>query len=228
MDNESVASNEPRARTSNKMFYGWVVMIACGLIYSFIGSLSLSAGQLAIPQMALDPSVNMNRTLLGVGFTVFIICQGLPAPLIGQLVARKGARLSMVIGGIVVAVGGIAAGFFLGSSTVAYFALFGIMMSVGGAMGSQVPCQTTISKWFIVRRGFAMTFMMICGGVLGFVYPLIVNALITGSGWQSAWFFVAVCALLGTVLALVLVRNAPEAKGQASRQRHCRDGQRKG
>lgn len=214
MDTETTASTKAPSKKSNKIFYGWIVMVACGFIYSFIGSVGLTAGQLAIPQMALDPTVNMNRTLIGVGFTVFILCQGLPAPLIGQLVARKGARLSMIIGGIVVACSAILAAFFIGSSTIAYFALFGIMMSAGGAMGSQVPCQTTISKWFVVRRGFAMTFMMICGGVLGFAYPLIINALINGAGWQSAWFFVAGCAVLGTVLAFFLVRNKPEDKNQ--------------
>lgn len=196
------------------MFYGWIVMVACGVIYSFTGSITLAVGQLAIPQMALDPSVSMNRTLIGVGFTVFILCQGLPAPLIGQLVARKGARISMIIGGLLIVVAGIASAFFLGSSTIAYFALFGVLMSAGGAMSSQVPCQTTISKWFVVRRGFAMTFMMICGAILGFAYPLIIKTIISGAGWQSSWFLVAGCAAVGTILALILIRNKPEDKGQ--------------
>lgn len=215
MDNQHVEEFQTtKGIKPKKLFYGWPVMIACGLIFSLVGSLGLAAGQLVIPQMALDPGVNISRSLIGLGFTIFVLCQGLPAPLIGQLVAKKGARLSMIIGGIVVSLAGILAANFSGVSTFAYFALFGVLMSVGGAMGSQVPCQTTISKWFIVRRGFAMTFMMICGGVLGFAYPLIVNALIGSSGWQAGWYFVAGGALLGIVLAFIFIRNKPEDKGQ--------------
>lgn len=124
-----------------KPFYGWVVVVACGLVYLLLGSFALNAGQIGIPVMVTQPDIMMDRTLVGLGFTVFILFQGLLAPLIGMLVSKKGARVSMMLSAILLIVGGILFAQFGGSSTIAYFLIFGVLLSVSGAMGSQVPCR---------------------------------------------------------------------------------------
>lgn len=212
IDAEAPAS--PPAQGKKKgFFYGWVVVGACGLVYSLLGSFGLTAGQLAIPVMVTDPSIMMDRALVGLGFTVFILLQGLPAPLIGAFVAKKGARTAMIVSGIVLFITGILLALFCGSSTFAYFALFGVLLSVGGAMGSQVPCQTTVSTWFVKKRGMAMAIMMAIAGCLGFLYPVIVNATILSTGsWSSAFYLISGAAVIGLLVVLVFIRNKPEDK----------------
>lgn len=207
----SAASSPPK----KGFFYGWVIVVACGVCYSLLGSFGLSASQIAIPVMVTDPDIMMDRALVGMGFSVFILFQGLLAPVIGSIVEKTGARNTMLIAGCILFVAGILLAFFCGSSTFAYFALFGVMLSFGGAMGSQVPCQTTISTWFVRKRGMAMSFMMVIAGCVGFLIPILANAVILGTGqWSSAFFLISAAAVLGMIVVAVLVKNRPQDKGQ--------------
>lgn len=217
MDEQKAASGaDSSASKKGKggLFYGWVITVACGFVYLLLGSISLSAGQIAIPVMVTQPDIMMDRTLVGLGFTVFILFQGLLAPIIGTLVSKKGARVTMVLSAILVMIGGILFAQVGGSSTLAYFLIFGVWLSFSSAMGSQVPCQTTISMWFVKKRGMAMSIMMAVMGAVAFLVPPAVNAVIQSSGaWQSAFYFAAAAAAVGLVVVLVFIRNKPEDKG---------------
>ena len=204
----------PASSTGKKPFYGWVVVVACGLVYLLLGSFALNAGQIGIPVMVTQPDIMMDRTLVGLGFTVFILFQGLLAPLIGMLVSKKGARVSMMLSAILLIIGGILFAQFGGSSTIAYFLIFGVLLSVSGAMGSQVPCQTTISMWFVKKRGMAMAIMMSVMGIVAFLVPPVVNYVIQATGtWTSAFYAVSGAAVVGLVIVVLFVRNKPEDKG---------------
>lgn len=197
-----------------KPFYGWVVVVACGLVYLLLGSFALNAGQIGIPVMVTQPDIMMDRTMVGLGFTVFILFQGLLAPVIGSLVSKKGARASMVLSAILLIVGGFLFAQFGSSSTIAYFLIFGVLLSVSGAMGSQVPCQTTISMWFVKKRGMAMAIMMSVMGAVAFLVPPVVNAVIQTTGtWTSAFYAVSAAAVVGLVIVLLFVRNKPSDMG---------------
>ena len=211
---KQVAQTNKAAGKRKGPFYGWVVVGACGLVYALLGSFGLSASQIAIPVMVTDPDIMMDRALVGVGFSVFILFQGLLAPVIGLLVERRGARATLILAGMILAVAGVLLALFCGSSTIAYFALFGVLLSFGGAMGSQVPCQTTISTWFVRKRGVAMSLMMVTCSCLAFAIPIITNAVIQGTGsWSSAFYLISAAAVLGIIVALAFIRNRPEDKG---------------
>ncbi|MBE6032669.1 MAG: MFS transporter [Clostridiales bacterium] len=201
--------------STNKRFYGWYLVVVCGLLYGLLGSFGLSASQIAIPVMATDPDVAMNRSMIGLGFTIFVLAQGLPGPLIGQLIAKKGAKLSYIISGIAVAVTGVLLANFIGVSTIAYLALFGVVLSVGSTMGGQLATQTTISNWFLVKRGTAMSITMAFAGLLGFTFPLITNAVILKSGsWHMGFYVISIVAVIGLILAIIFIRNKPADLGQ--------------
>ncbi len=207
-------SCERSSKEGKGVFYGWVVVVACGLVYVLLGSFGLSASQIAIPVMVTDPDIMMDRALVGVGFSLFILFQGLLAPVIGALVDKKGARFTLVSAGILLVLAGVLLASFCGSSTIAYFALFGILLSFGGAMGSQVPCQTVVSTWFVEKRGMAMSMMMVISSCVAFAIPVVANKTILATGsWSSAFYLVSAAAILGTLIAVAFVRNRPEEKG---------------
>lgn len=64
-------------QATNQKFYGWTIVFATGVLYALLGSFGLAAAQIVIPVMAVDPAVSMNRSMIGLGFTFFI----LPTPL---------------------------------------------------------------------------------------------------------------------------------------------------
>lgn len=201
-------------QATNKKFYGWTIVFATGVLYALLGSFGLAAAQIAIPVMAVDPGVLMNRSMIGLGFTVFILMQGLPGPLIGQLVAKKGAKVSFLLSAGIIIVAGILLGILCGMSTVAYIILFGFVLSIGSTMGGQIATQTTISNWFTQKRGLAMSITMGFSGLVCFAFPLITNAVVGGGNWRMGFYLISIVAAIALIVAAVFIKNKPADLGQ--------------
>lgn len=206
---DGVLVKEPKGK-----FIGWRMVVVCGLIYAFVGALGLTVGQLTLSYMVLDPEVTMNRTALGLGFTLFILAQGLPGPIIGQLVVKKGARFAYICGSIIAAIMGVLLALFLGHSTLFYLIGFGVCLSIGCTTAGQIPGQSTLNNWFVAKRGKAISTMMMMAAIIGCFYPLITNALINIYGWRVGFVLIAAFALVGLVLAIFFVKNKPADVGQ--------------
>lgn len=216
MENQAISeASTPEATASNKPFYGRKLIFILGLVYFCSSGFILPAANIINPIMLQDPSMGLNGTLLGIGFSLFILFQGISAPLIGGLVARKGVRFSMVLGAVIMFVSSIALIFFV-KSPIMYFIFFGITISVGTMMAGQLAVQSTIGEWFIARRGTAMTAMMIIGASAALVAPPLVDAVIsaTGGQWQSGWYLYAGLSIVIIPIALLLVKNKPSDIGQ--------------
>ncbi len=93
---------------------------------------------------------------------------------------------------------------FLGLSLIAPF----------GMSSSWVPCNATVVRWYVVRRGLATGVSSAGGSAANIVVPLIAAWLVDAYGWRTALLSMAlVGAALMLVSAAVLVRS-PEAIGQ--------------
>ncbi len=198
-----------------KKFIGWRVVVATGLLYALLGNFGLAAAQLAIPAMAVDPSVAMNRSMIGLGFTVFILMQGLPGPLIGKFIAKYGARKAFIASAALIIATGILMGLFAGASTVAYVVLFGVLLSFSCTLGGQIATQTTVGSWFVMKRGLAMAVTMGLGGLVAFAFPLITNAAMGPEGnWHMGFYLISLMALVALIIAFIFMKDKPEDVGQ--------------
>lgn len=200
---------------TEKKFYGWKVVVATAVLYALLGNFGLAAAQITIPVMALDPAVGMDRTMIGIGFTVFILMQGLPGPLIGKFVEKYGAKNAFLASSALIVLTGVLLGLFAGASTAAYIVLFGVMLSFSSTLGGQVATQTTIGNWFVVKRGLAMAVTMGLGGVVAFSFPLITNAAIgAGGNWSMGFFLISIMGAISLIVAVLFMRNKPADMGQ--------------
>lgn len=199
----------------NKNFIGWRVVVATGLLYALLGNFGLAAAQLAIPAMAVDPAVAMNRSMIGLGFTVFILMQGLPGPLIGKFIAKYGARKAFIASSVLIVATGALMGLFAGASTVAYVVLFGVLLSFSCTLGGQIATQTTVGSWFVQKRGLAMAVTMGLGGLVAFAFPLITNAALGETGdWHRGFYLISIMALIALVIAFFFMKDKPADVGQ--------------
>lgn len=200
---------------TKKSFYGVPIIIVVGLLYALLGNFGLAAAQIALPAMAVDPAVTMDRTMLSLGFTIFVLMQGLPGPIIGKIVAERGAKVAFVASSVLIIATGILMAQFAGVSTVAYLVLFGVVLSFSSTLGGQVATQTTIGNWFVQKRGLAMAVTMCIGGVLGFAFPLITNLVIGPDNvWQNGFYLVSGVAVIALVVSLFFMKNKPADLGQ--------------
>ncbi|MCL2889118.1 MAG: MFS transporter [Eggerthellaceae bacterium] len=201
--------------TKKKLFYGWPLTFILGLILFCSGAAIMPIASIVNPMMLSDPDMKLTGTLLGVGFTVLVLMQGLPAPLIGQFIAKKGARFCMTIGALLMIVGALGMIFFV-RDAASYIICFGILLGLGASMAGLLAVQSTIGNWFSKKRGVAMTIMMTTGALAAIVLPLVVNAIVaaTDGAWQSGWWLFCGFGVLIIPLAVFFVKNRPADIGE--------------
>lgn len=200
--------------STGKVFYGWIMIMALFLIYVCMGVFPFYTGTVMSSFITSDPASGVNVSLWGVAFTIFILCQGLPAPIIGWIVEKKGAKFTMLAGALLVAAGSLLLA--LLPSPVTLFIGFSIMLSLGAGMAGQLPVQTVINMWFHKRRALAMGIVMIAGGMgIAIIGPTVTKIIeLSGGRWSYGWLFVTVTSLITFLLVLAFVYNRPENRGE--------------
>lgn len=198
-----------------KPFYGTCLIGVLGFMYFCSSGVILPAANVINPLMLEDPSMELTGTLLGMGFSIFVLFQGLSAPVIGAVIDRIGARFTMVIGAIAL-LGASLSLAFLVSSPLMYFLCFGVIASIGAMMAGQLSTQSTIGAWFVARRGVAMTATMFIGASSAFLLPPVIEAIIgyCGGSWHSGWYLIAALSVAMIPVAILLVKNKPADLGQ--------------
>lgn len=207
---------ELEAKDSKRgFFYGYALVVVLGFLYFCSSGIVLATATIVNPLMLQDEALGMNATMLGTGFSLFVLVQGISAPLVGALISKCGARFSMTLGAVVLLCAMLALIFFV-SSPIAYFVVFGVVASAATMMVGQLAVQSTLGSWFVERRGVAMTCMMVIGASASFIAPPAVNAIIgaTDGGWRSGWYLVAALVALAIPVAFFLVKNHPSDIGE--------------
>jgi len=198
-----------RDHASPGIFYGWWVVITC----SMIGALS-SAGRFSFSIFfpTLLDDLGWTRAMLGFGLTLHMWVYATTVIVIGILVDKYGARLIMVMGGLLILLGLVltSAMRFLWQ----FYIYYGIILALGVAATLSVPVQATARKWFIKRAGLA-TALAASGMNLGFGLVVLVSPTLIGLfGWRRSWLYIGCVAGAAIVLlAGVVVRKDPESMG---------------
>jgi MFS family permease len=148
------------------------------------------------------------------GYAAIMLVTGLSSPLTAWMIGRLGSRVTLFIGGMVVAVATSLMGL-LGHDYRAYIALC-VLIGLGAAPASFIPIQTVIVFWFNARRALAMGLVLGGGAIGGFFAPQVINAAILGAGanWRVGWLITGMAAVVAAVVAVVAVRNRPADLGQ--------------
>ena len=128
----------------------------------------------------------------------------------GRLSDRFGPRLVLTT-----------AGFFLGLSYLLksrvtevwqLYAFFGTTLGIG-LSASIIPLLSTVSRWFVRRRGL-MTGIVLAGLGAGTIFmPILVGQLISGYGWRMAFVALGIISLVSIIIAAQFLRRDPQSQG---------------
>jgi MFS family permease len=188
-------------------FYGWVIVVIA-LFTTFFGiGLTWAASIFAIPM----------KDDLGWGNSAFFFALSLRGwtgivvtPFVGPYIDhRLGVRLLALVGGLL-----NVASLVLISVVQAewqFVLLFGVLGGVAQAM--QMGATVIIPKWFIRRRGIAVSLASAGGGLAAFVLPPILVAIYHALGWRSGWQVLALLAFLFSAFPVIFLRREPEDVG---------------
>jgi len=195
----------------SKHFSGWTTLAGTMLAYAAIcGNVTYAFGVFLPP---MSEHFGWSRSALSGPYTLYLVVGGLLGPVAGFTVARFGARINIVMGNVMAAVGLL--GVSQSGEIWQMYLFFGLLGGLGLAFSEFLPLTTVINHWFIHRRSMALGFLFASGGLAGLVMPPLISSLISGIGWRTAWVVLAGLHLvLGVVFAGLLIRNNPEEEGQ--------------
>jgi MFS family permease len=189
------------------MFPGWIVvagafavlLVAYGTQYSF-----------GVFFAALLDDFGWSRASLAGAFSLYAAgycVAGFPA---GRLTDMWGPRRVITIGGV-----------FLGAALIGMafvtrlwqpYVLYGVVAALG--MGTAyVPCNVTVVRWFVRRRGLASGIASSGASLGAFALPPIAQVLISAVGWRGAYLVFGVGVMVALVLSAMVMRRDPESLG---------------
>ncbi|MBI1846823.1 MAG: MFS transporter [Candidatus Rokubacteria bacterium] len=190
-----------------RLFYGWIVaagaflvlLVAYGAQYSFGLFFSELVAEFGWSRAALSGVFS----LYAFAYPAF----GFPA---GRLTDLWGPRVVIALGGILL---GLAlAGMALVSALWQPYVLYGLIAGMGMST-AWVPCNATIVKWFVRRRGAAVGLVTSGASVGTFAVPPIAYLLIAALGWRGAYVAFGATILVVLNLIALVMRPDPESLG---------------
>jgi MFS family permease len=194
---------------SKQSFYGWRIVAAGFLINAFgVGTFFYGFSTFFNPMIA---EFGWSRTIMSGVFSISRLEGGIEGPIAGWLTDRFGAR-KMLIYGIIIA--GI--GFILlrsVNSPISLYLIFGLVMSMGFNLGFMHATSAAVAKWFVKKRGRALSFLIAGNGVGGAALVPVIAWLITQFGWRVATVFLGIATLAIPLPLSFLVRSTPEEMG---------------
>jgi MFS transporter, OFA family, oxalate/formate antiporter len=185
------------------VYEGWLVVGSFALLIVMIGTAFFYGfGTIFTPVIA---DFGWSNAQVSLAFALRSEVGGIAAPAIGLTIDRFGPQRSL-FAGVVISAAGIFGMSYMQNLWQFYFAMFVIAVGVS-ASGGPVGMVAT-ATWFERRRGQALSFLTVGGGVAGLGVP-VVAWLVESLGWRDA-----LRALAGAILAVGLfatsnVRSRP-------------------
>ena len=194
-----------------RFFYGWIALAGVAIASFVVGGAFIYSYGVFLPVMCAE--FGWSRAVVSVGLTIGMLAFGLPGPLTGVLISRFGARINMILGSLLSALG--LAGMSLAQEIWHVYLFYGLA-GLGAGVGGFLTCSTIANDWFVRKRSLAMGIFTGAAGLGGFAFPAIEALLISSVGWRMAWLVLAgILFVAGSLIGgLILVRNKPEDMGQ--------------
>jgi len=191
---------------------GWVVVGACSL--AMFGVWNSYAGfGVFLPVLASE--FGWSRGAISVAPSLNLIIGGLIAFVIGAASDRYGPRLILTASAVLVG-----ALFALASRIDALwhlYAVFGVLLGIAMSSVYLVPT-TTVSRWFVDRRGLALG-IMLAGLNLAFVTgPRLSAFMIERVGWRTTYLVLGALVWVLAIPGSLLTRFPPEHRDPAAQK----------
>jgi len=191
------------------MFYGWRITATFAVMVFASAGIRHAVGPFLKPMVA---DLQVDRATFSLVIALGLFLYGAFMPLIGALVDRLGARLVTACGCVVLATALVLTAYCRTIWELA--AVYGVLAAVGLAATGPVVANAVVSRWFVARRGTAVS---VLGSAAMAGMSLMVPTvawLIQAFGWRTAYMtigaFVLACLL---PLCMLVIRDSPESLG---------------
>lgn len=196
-----------RTTATPRLFYGWIVLVACFLITMMASGTMMAFGVFINP---LAEDMGWSHSALSFTYALSSIFSGLGILVVGSLIHVYSLRFLFLIGLLIHGFG------LYMTSTVSSIGGFYLWYGFVAALGRStffISTTTLVTRWFDQRRGLAMGLTMAGNGLGPFVFSPIITWLIVRWDWQTAFVVISIVMTACLALAYLLIRNHPQDIG---------------
>ncbi len=194
---------------ARKIYYGWYIL--GGVILAQF--MATSTGQM-VSGVFLDPLVDALQIQVwqfAAAISLATALGGIAMVFIGPMVDRIGPRRLMLAGAMFSAIG------LVGLSVQNAFLVFFLFQAINRALGPNLyggpVLNATVTKWFVVNRGWALAIGSIGVSLGGIIAPISMTAVVDNYGWRTGYVTMAGVVLLIIVPIAFIMRRQPEDVG---------------
>lgn len=159
---------------------------------------------------AMEDDLGWSRGQLAAPQAAYIFVYSALSFLSGIATDRYGPRVVIALGAVL-----LGSAYAMMSLVTSLWQVYLILVVVGaiGMSASFVPCNATVVKWFVRKRGRALG-VSASGNSLGnIVVPLIAASLISTFGWRQSWLLLGIGAAVIMSAAASAMARDPESVG---------------
>ena len=195
------------SKSKTGIFYGWIVVAAGCLILIVEFGCQYSYG---VFLTELCQKLDWTKTTVSGAYSLFYICHGVISFMAGSLNDRHGPRFTLMISLIIMSAGYALMSII--STPWQLFVFYGIIIGTGFGF-CFVPITSTVSRWFVKRRGTALGITVAGIGIGTQVMAPLNQFFITEFGWRTSYLILAGCLLIIGIPISRLMRLDPSEKG---------------
>jgi MFS family permease len=190
--------------------YAWW-RLGASVMLSTLGAVGMWGVVVVIPAVQADFGVT--RADVSFSYTTTMLGFGVGSILLGRLLDKRGAFLTMVLAVLLLAAGYAASA--IAPTLELFAAAQGLLIGTGSA-AFFIPLVADTSHWFAKRRGLAMAICASGNYIGGALWPKAIDLLIRDYDWRTAYMTVAVVCLAAMLPACLMLRARAPAHEDAS------------
>jgi len=193
--------------------YAWIRLLG-SLFVATVGSAGMYVVVVVLPEFQQEFEVS--RGTASIAYTMVMVGFGLGGILFGRVVDRYGVFWPLVVSSIALGLSFVQAGL---SQTILSINVSHLLIGFFGCAIVFAPLVADISKWFVKRRGFAVS-VCACGNFLaGAIWPPIFVLVMDVLGWRASYINAGILSVSLMLPALILLyRSSPKSDGLDSSQ----------
>ena len=198
-------------RSEPESAYAWT-RLAASLLLMTLGGVGMYAVAVALPPVQAEFGVSRSEASLP--YTMTMIGFGLGGILMGRLSDRFGVMVPVLIGGICLGLGFIAAA---ATASLWQFALVqGLLIGLLGTSATFAPLVADTSLWFTRRRGIAVAICASGNYLGGAIWPQVLQHFFDTNGWRATFTGVGMFCIATMVPLAFALRRRPPVLGSGS------------
>ena len=191
----------------DKLFYGWVVVIACLIIATVVFGISYSFG---VFLKSLGGEFGLTRGATSAVFSAYMLLYSVFGILGGWALDRYGPRIIVLFTGLFTGLS------LLLTSQASFpwqlFISYGLVLAIGVGP-AYIVIMSTISRWFDKKRGLALGIVGSGTGLGTLLVAPFATYLISSLGWRMAYIIMGSIAWVVVIPLSRLLKKSPAEIG---------------